>query len=59
MWVLSLSLKALLRTIRSGCGANSLYGTQFVQAVVYLASQGTGFSRQWLLKDLEVGEHFG
>jgi hypothetical protein len=34
--------------------AEALYGKEFVQCVVYLATQGTGFSKQWLLKDLEV-----
>lgn len=54
--MLSLALKALSKTLllmteRTG---TELYQTDFLQCVVYMASQGTGFSRQWLLKDLEV-----
>ena len=34
--------------------AAALYTPEFVQCIVYLASQGTQFNRQWLVKDLEV-----
>ena len=56
IWVLSLALKALLKTLNGGFSEEigELYSQKFVQCVVYLASQGTQFSRQWLLKDLEV-----
>ena len=78
-WVLSLSLKALLKSLHSSQGAPGssgsegedeeagaggqetrpllqLYKQEFVQCVVYLASLGTGFSKQWLLKDLQVSD---
>ena len=56
IWVLALALKALLKTLSGGFSEDmrELYSPEFVQCVVYLASQGTQFSRQWLLKDLEV-----
>ncbi|XP_064597879.1 zinc finger ZZ-type and EF-hand domain-containing protein 1-like [Liolophura sinensis] len=55
-WVLSLALKALSKTLllMTERTCTELYQTDFLQCVVYMASQGTGFSRQWLLKDLEV-----
>ncbi|ELT88491.1 hypothetical protein CAPTEDRAFT_156305 [Capitella teleta] len=66
-WVLALSFKALLKSLRSSASilkssndedreavTEALYVKEFVQWVVYLATQGTGFSKQWLLKDLEV-----
>ena len=54
VWVLALSMKALLRTIESGGSIPQLYTMHFVQCVVHLASQSTGFSKHWLLKDLEI-----
>ena len=58
LWVLVLCLKALLKSLQSG-GSEAVPGifqAQFVKCVVALAGQGTGFCRQWLLRDLEVGE---
>ena len=56
VWVGSLALKAMLKTLQSGLDDHvpELYTADFVQSTIYLASQGTGFSKQWLLKDLEV-----
>ena len=54
VWVLALSLKALLRTLQAGRIMPGVFRTTFVQCVVHLASQSTGFSKQWLLKDLEI-----
>ena len=57
LWVLSLCLKALLKSLQSG-GSEAvpeIFQAQFVKCVVTLAGLGTGFSREWLLKDLEVG----
>ena len=61
--MLVLAIKALLRRLAShdpahhpadsGAG-DALYSPEFVQCIVYLTSQGTQFSRQWLVKDLEV-----
>ena len=64
--MLSLALNALVRAVRSGqlrgndasdvssSLTSSLCSAEFVQCVVYLASLGTQFSCQWLVKDLEV-----
>ncbi|CAH1794732.1 unnamed protein product [Owenia fusiformis] len=58
LWVLSLALKALLNSFGSGdimgCVTEEVFSSQFIQNLVYLAGQGTGFSSQWLLKDLEI-----
>ena len=65
LWVLSLTLKGLLKAIQSsprvdtegeeaGVGQGELFTQEFVQCCVHLAKQGTGFSKLWLLKDLEV-----
>lgn len=57
VWVLSLSLKVLNNTLKSmseGCPVNELFESSFIQCLVYIASKGTGFSQQWMLKDLEV-----
>ena len=54
VWVLALSLKALLRTMQAGRIMPGVFRTTFVQCVVHLASQSTGFSKQWLLRDLEI-----
>ena len=53
VWVLALSLKALLRAMQVGTIVPEVFHT-FVQRIVYLASQSTGFSKQWMLKDLEI-----
>ena len=56
MWVLSLGLKLLHNSLRSAdnCAIEELYAPDFIQCLVSVASKGTGFSQQWLLKDLEV-----
>ncbi|XP_074657535.1 zinc finger ZZ-type and EF-hand domain-containing protein 1-like [Tubulanus polymorphus] len=53
MWVLALALKALLQSMVYS-DTKSLCKMQLIQSVVYLASFGTGFSNQIMLKDLEV-----
>ena len=56
LWVLSLALKLLNNSLKSAdnCSIESLYTPDFIQCLVSTASKGTGFSQQWLLKDLEV-----
>ncbi|KAL5009613.1 hypothetical protein ScPMuIL_011918 [Solemya velum] len=56
LWVLSLSLKILSNTLKSPDNSqlSHLYTSSFIQCLVHIASQGSGFSQQWLLKDLEV-----
>lgn len=58
LWVLSLTLKGLLKALQSDpCkseGQGELFTPEFVQCCVQLAKQGTSFSKLWLLKDLEV-----
>jgi len=54
--VLSLSLKILNNSIKSmeNYLVEDLFDPAFIQCLVYIASKGTEFSQQWLLKDLEV-----
>lgn len=58
LWVLSLTLKGLLKALQSDpCkseGQGELFTPEFVQCCVQLAKQGTSFSKLWLLKDLEI-----
>jgi len=55
LWMLSLVLKALLKFIQSGRGLpQRLFEPQFMQSIINLASMGTGFSKQWLVTDMEV-----
>lgn len=56
LWVLSLGLKLLHNSLQSdsNCCMQELYAPDFIQCLVSTASKGTGFSQQWLLKDLEV-----
>ena len=56
LWVLSLALKLLHNSLKSidNCAIEDLYTPDFIQCLVSTASKGTGFSQQWLLKDLEV-----
>ena len=59
LWVLSLALKTLLRSLQAEPSHDmpELVGPDFLQSVVHLAGMGTRFSREWLLRDLEVGWH--
>ena len=54
--MLSLALKLLHNSLKSvdNCAIEDLYTPDFIQCLVSTASKGTGFSQQWLLKDLEV-----
>ncbi|XP_077980047.1 zinc finger ZZ-type and EF-hand domain-containing protein 1-like [Glandiceps talaboti] len=57
MWVLALTLKAILANLQSTDVLRSvtqLLDSGLVPSLVHMASKGTGFSRQWLLKDLEI-----
>lgn len=56
LWVLSLALKLLHNSLKmaDNCMIEELYTPDFIQCLVSVASKGTGFSQQWLLKDLEV-----
>lgn len=58
LWVLSLALKLLHNSLQtaSNCCIFELYAPDFIQCLVSTASKGTGFSQQWLLKDLEVSK---
>ena len=57
MWVLGLACKAMLNILKAGLKKDELLKiiqSGVVSFLVNLASQGTGFSKQWLLRDLEV-----
>ncbi|XP_052765956.1 zinc finger ZZ-type and EF-hand domain-containing protein 1-like isoform X1 [Mya arenaria] len=56
LWVLSLALKLLHNSMQGAdnCAIEELYAPEFIQCLVSLASKGTGFSQQWLLKDIEI-----
>lgn len=56
LWVLSLALKLLHNSLQTAdnCCMEELHAPDFIQCLVTTASKGTGFSQQWLLKDLEV-----
>lgn len=56
-WVLYLVLKAVLKGTNSLSAEDNLailYESEFIQCIVHLAGLGTGFSKQWLMSDLEV-----
>ncbi|XP_033118945.1 zinc finger ZZ-type and EF-hand domain-containing protein 1-like [Anneissia japonica] len=55
-WVLCLSLKSVLATLRNCNEANSvmLIKEDLMPLLVFLASKPTRFNRQWLLSDLEI-----
>ncbi|XP_078317573.1 zinc finger ZZ-type and EF-hand domain-containing protein 1-like isoform X2 [Crassostrea virginica] len=55
-WVLSLCLKVLSNSLKNSNQPvlPELYQSSFIQCLVFIASKGTEFSQQWLLKDLEV-----
>ncbi|XP_076459760.1 zinc finger ZZ-type and EF-hand domain-containing protein 1-like isoform X2 [Babylonia areolata] len=56
LWVLAMVLKVLHNLLRSNnlCSSPDVFRAEFIQCLVFIASKGTGFSQQWLLKDLEV-----
>ncbi|XP_070581023.1 zinc finger ZZ-type and EF-hand domain-containing protein 1-like [Ptychodera flava] len=58
LWVLALTLKAILANLQSAHdgvrSVSQLLDSGLVPLLVHTASKGTGFSRQWLLKDLEI-----
>ena len=58
MWMLAIALKSLVQAVktRHSSDVSALYQSPlFVQSVSHLAMQGTGFSRHWIITDLEVG----
>ena len=56
LWVLALVLKVFDNLLKSNSIFSSadIFRAEFIQCLVFVASKGTGFSQQWLLKDLEV-----
>lgn len=58
VWMLAIALKSLVQAVRFCCHSSDIAALfdwrQFVQSVSYLAMQGTGFSRHWVITDLEV-----
>ena len=56
LWVLALVLKVFDNLLKSNSIFSSadIFRAEFIQCLVFIASKGTGFSQQWLLKDLEV-----
>jgi len=55
MWVLYLALKGLLGNVKVNPSLNSeLVSSGIVSLLVNIASRGTAFSGQWILRDLEV-----
>ena len=58
LWVLGLCLKSIFGCIYGRTGhkssTSSLFSPEFIQCVVFLATQDTGFKSEWLLNDLEV-----
>jgi hypothetical protein len=56
LWVLALVLKVLhgLLKVDKLAVSSDVFRAEFIQCLVFIASKGTGFSQQWLLKDLEV-----
>ncbi|XP_076867897.1 LOW QUALITY PROTEIN: zinc finger ZZ-type and EF-hand domain-containing protein 1 [Brachyhypopomus gauderio] len=56
-WVLSLALKGLYNTLKQhgGEGAQAaVHGAGLTQLLMRKGSKGTGFSKTWLLRDLEI-----
>ena len=57
MWVLGLISKAVLNILKNGLDSENMLKivrSGIIPYVVNLSCQGTGFSNQWLLRDLEV-----
>ena len=57
--MLGLVCKAMLNILKAGLKEDHMLRiikSGVVPFLVNLASQGTGFSKQWLLRDLEVGD---
>eukprot|EP00111_Clytia_hemisphaerica_P007029 TCONS_00020380-protein len=57
MWVLGLISKALLNILKNGLDSENMLKivrSGIIPYIVNLSCQGTGFSNQWLLRDLEV-----
>ncbi|XP_071963026.1 zinc finger ZZ-type and EF-hand domain-containing protein 1-like isoform X2 [Antedon mediterranea] len=56
VWVLCLSLKSVLATLRKCNDANTkmILNEDLMPLLVFLASKPTRFNRQWLLSDLEI-----
>ncbi|XP_078346247.1 zinc finger ZZ-type and EF-hand domain-containing protein 1-like isoform X2 [Oculina patagonica] len=57
MWVLYLALKGLLGNIKANSSLSSnseMVSSGIVSLLVNIACQGTAFSNQWILRDLEV-----
>ena len=56
LWVLALVLKVFDNLLKSNniYSSPDIFRAEFIQSLVFIASKGTGFSQQWLLKDLEV-----
>ncbi|XP_065066167.1 zinc finger ZZ-type and EF-hand domain-containing protein 1-like isoform X1 [Rhopilema esculentum] len=56
-WVRALVLKALLGNLKAGISSSDMLkimNSSIISLVVNLACQGTRFSKQWLLRDLEI-----
>ncbi|XP_031428595.1 zinc finger ZZ-type and EF-hand domain-containing protein 1, partial [Clupea harengus] len=56
-WVLSLALKGLYNTLKKHGVAQAqeaIHGSGLTQLLVRKCSKGTGFSKMWLLRDLEI-----
>lgn len=56
-WVLSLALKGLYNTLKKhgvDQAQEALQGSGLMQLLVRKCSKGTGFSKMWLLRDLEI-----
>lgn len=61
MWVLALALKAFhgyLKSLVTKEGMLQIIRHGVIRLVIRLACGGTGFSKQWLLRDLEVLQAF-
>ncbi|XP_074046652.1 zinc finger ZZ-type and EF-hand domain-containing protein 1 isoform X2 [Macrotis lagotis] len=58
MWVLSLALKGLYRTLKQSHGFEEIQAafleSGLLKLLVKKCSRGTGFSKTWLLRDLEI-----
>ncbi|XP_051981297.1 zinc finger ZZ-type and EF-hand domain-containing protein 1-like isoform X2 [Xyrauchen texanus] len=56
-WVLSLALKGLYNTLKKhgvDQAQEAIQGSGLMQLLVRKCSKGTGFSKMWLLRDLEI-----
>lgn len=57
LWVLGLACKALLNILKAGVdqeGMEKIVKSGVLPSVANLGCQGTGFSKHWLLRDLEI-----